>query len=60
MTDCVSWIHRRSGIETDTEQMYNSVNYRDDLGCVETEEGQAMESFKHLKWILDDLGLQKA
>ena len=60
MTDGVSWIHRRKGLETEAEQMYNSVNYSDDFGGVEKDKKRANESFEHMKWLLDDLGLQEA
>ena len=60
MTDGVSWIHRRKGLETGAEQMYNSVNYSDDFGGVEEDKKRATESFEHMKWLLDDLGLQEA
>ena len=60
LTDCVSWIHRRRGLETITEQMFNIVNYSDDFGGVETIHARAKESFSQLKWLLDDLGLQEA
>lgn len=60
MTDCVSWIHRRKGLETDAEEMFYTVNYCDDFGGVEDDEARAIESFDHMKWLLDDLGLQEA
>ena len=60
MTDGVSWIHRRKGLETEAEQMFNSCNYSDDFGGVEGDKKRAIESFEHLKWLLNDLGLQEA
>ena len=60
LTDSVSWIHRRRGLETDQEEMYHVVNYSDDFGGVEEQEARATQSFGQLKWLLDDLGLQEA
>ena len=60
LTDGVSWIHRRRGLESSSEQMFNVVNYSDDFGGVETDEARATESFTQLKWLLDDVGLQEA
>ena len=60
LTDCVSWIHGRRGLDTITEQMFNIVNYSDNFGGVETIHARAKESFSQLKLLLDDLGLQEA
>ena len=60
LTDCVSWVHTRRGLETDAEQLFNIVNYSDDFGGVEADKERATESFAQLKWLLEDLGLQEA
>ena len=60
LTDSLAWIHRRSGLDTDEEQMYNVVNYSDDLGGVESDKHRAIESFTQLKRLLDDLGLEES
>ena len=44
LTDAVSWIHRRRGLETPDESMFNVVNYSDDLGGVEETKVRAFES----------------
>ena len=60
ITDSLAWIHRRSGLDTDEELMYNVVNYSDDLGGVESDKSRATESFTQLKRLLDDLGLEES
>ena len=60
LTDAVSWIHRRRGLETDEEKMFNIVNYSDDLGGVESSNARATQSFLLLKALFEDLGLQES
>ena len=36
ITDALSWIHRRTGLQTVEERMFNCINYCDGLGGVET------------------------
>ena len=60
LTDALSWIHRRLGLETTAERQFNVVNYSDDLGGVETELDRALESFNTLKVLMDDLGLEES
>ena len=60
VTDAVSWILRRLGLETDGERAYNVVNYVDDLGGVESSHQQATAAFKALGWLLSDLGLAES
>ena len=60
LTDALAWIHRRRGLDTILEKMYNVVNYSDDLGGCETEKARATESFAQLKWLLEDLGLEES
>ena len=60
LTDALSWIHRRLGLESDKAEQYNVVNYSDDLGGCETELQRAEESFSKLKILMDDLGLEES
>ena len=60
LTDALSWIHRRLGLESRKEEQYNVVNYSDDIGGVETELSRAKESFTKLKQLMDDLGLEES
>ena len=60
LTDAVSWIHRRRGLETSNEQMFNVVNYSDDLGGCENNKARATESFGQLGWLFKDLGLDES
>ena len=56
-TDAVTWIHRGLGLETEAAKPYNSINYSDDIGGVETTEERAMQSSVALSDLLEDLGL---
>ena len=60
LTDALAWIHRRRGLDTNSETMFNVVNYSDDLGGCETEKARATESFAQLKWLMEDLGLEES
>ena len=60
LTDAVSWIHRRRGLETNVEQMFNVVNYSDDLGGCESSKARANESFEQLGLLFKDLGLDES
>ena len=60
ITDALSWIHRRLGLETVKEELFNVVNYSDDLGGCEADLPRALESFTLLKTLMDDLGLQES
>ena len=60
VTDAVVWRHRRLGLETDQERMYNSLNYSDDIGGCESTEERAEESAKALSGLLVDLGLRES
>ena len=57
VTTAVTWTHRRLGLETESEEMYNSLNYCDDFGGVESELERATQSFNALGALLMDLGL---
>ena len=48
LTDALAWIHRRRGLDTNLEKMFNVVNYSDDLGGCETKKARATESFAQL------------
>ena len=60
VTNAVTWIHQRLGLETDEEQMYSSINYSDDIGGAETTEKRAVASFNALSDLLLDLGLEES
>ena len=60
LTDALSWIHQRQGLETAEEKLFNVANYSDDLGGCESDLGRAMESFTRLKVLMDDLGLEES
>ena len=60
LTDAVSWIHRRLGLETSEEEMFNVVNYSDDLGGVESTMARATQSFLMLGSLFKDLGLDES
>ena len=60
LTDALSWIHRRRGLETDLEKLFNCVNYSDDIGGVEETRARATESFVQLGWLMEDLGLDES
>ena len=60
ITDGLSWIHRRRGLETTLERPFNCVNYSDDIGGVEETKSRATESFAQLGWLMEDLGLDES
>lgn len=60
ITDAVTWIHRRLGLETDDEEAFRSINYSDDIGGCEGSEDRANASFDSLAVLLVDLGLQES
>ena len=60
VTDAVSWIHRRLGMETSEGKPYQVTNYVDDLGGVESTKEKATESFEKMNWLLSDLGLNES
>ena len=60
VTTAVTWIHRRLGLETDLQEMYNSLNYSDDMGGGETSLVRATESYDALGLLLIDLGLDES
>ena len=60
ITDALSWIHRRLGLESDGEAMFNCINYCDDLGGAESSKSRADLSFTKLLSLLEDLGLAES
>ena len=57
VTTAVTWAHRRLGLETDSQTMYRSLNYSDDIGGGETTLERATSSFEALNTLFSDLGL---
>ena len=60
VTTAVTWVHRRLGLETDHQEMYNSLNYCDDIGGGESSLERAEESFNALGSLFLDLGLDES
>ena len=60
VTTAVTWAHRRLGLETDDQQMFNSLNYSDDIGGCEKSEERATLSFNALGSLFIDLGLDES
>ena len=60
ITTAISWIHRRLGLETCAEKMFNSINYSDDIGGCEKNEERALQSYNALADLLIDLGLSES
>ena len=60
ITDAVTWVHRRLGLETESEEMFNSLNYSDDIGGCEENIDRANAAFDSLAVLLEDLGLTES
>ena len=60
VTTAVTWTHRRLGLETDDQTLFNSLNYSDDIGGCETTLDRATQSFDALGSLLCDLGLEES
>ena len=60
ITTAVTWIHNRLGLETDQEEMFNSLNYSDDIGGCEATEERAIAAFIALGELLAELGLRES
>ena len=60
VTDAVTWILRRLGLEVDDGKPYEACNYVDDIGGVEATKERAMQAFQKLGWLLSDLGLAES
>ena len=57
VTTAVTWIHRRLGLDTDLQKMFNSLNYSDDVGGCEKSLQRATQSFQALSTLFTELGL---
>ena len=55
ITDSVTWIHRRLGLETAAEHMFRSINYSDDIGGCEDTLDKANAAYDALAILLDVL-----
>ena len=60
ITNAVTWIHRRLGLETDHQVCYNSLNYSDDIGGCEKTKERAMAAFTSLGNLFTELGLKES
>ena len=60
LTDAACWVHRRLGLQTDEEKMFNSLNYVDDFGGCESTASRATQSAVALENLLQDLGLEES
>ena len=60
VTDAVSWVHTNLGLETDIQQLYNSLNYSDDIGGCEGTESRAAQSSHALAQLFVELGLKES
>ena len=60
VTTAVTWAHRRLGLETDDQAMFNSLNYSDDIGGGEQLIERATLSFNALGELFLDLGLDES
>ena len=60
VTTAVTWIHQRLGLETEKGVMFNSINYSDDIGGVESTKEYALMSSNALSELLVDLGLEES
>ena len=60
VTNAVTWIHQRLGLETDLEEMFSSMNYSDDIGGAESTLARATASFSALGKLLIELGLEES
>ena len=60
VTTAITWAHRRLGLDTDEQELFNSLNYSDDIGGVETTQARATQSFEALSRLFIDLGLTES
>ena len=58
VTNAVKWVHQRLGLEIDGKP-FNSLNYSDDIGGVESTLDRALVSFNALGTLFGDLGLEE-
>ena len=60
LTTAVTWIHARLGLEYEGEELFNSINYSDDIGGAESTLERATQSSGALAALLIDLGLEES
>ena len=60
VTTAVTWVHQRLGLESAIQELYNSLNYSDDIGGCESSWERANEAFEKLGALLADLGLKES
>ena len=60
VTTAVTWIHQRLGLESVKGALFNSINYSDDIGGVESTMECALMSSNTLSELLVDLGLKES
>ena len=60
VTSAVTWIHQRLGLDTNSQKMFRSLNYSDDIGGCEKTKSRATESFDALSELFKDLGLAES
>ena len=60
VTDAVTWIHQRLGLQTADEKVFQSINYSDDIGGCEKTERRALQSSLALSNLLVELGLKES
>ena len=60
VTDAIVWILRRLGLETVEEQLFNALNYSDDIAGVEVSEEKALKSSLALEKLFQDLGMEES
>ena len=60
ITTAISWIHWRLGLETDSQEPFNSINYSDDIGGCEKTLERATQSYNALAELFTDLGLAES
>ena len=60
LTTAVTWIHARLGLEYEFEELFNSINYSDDIGGAESTMERATQSSGALAALLLDLGLEES
>ena len=60
VTDALSWILRRLGLECGDGHEFCCCNYVDDIGGVESTKARADEAYLKLGWLMEDLGLEES
>ena len=60
VTDALTWVLRRLGLEYEGGDQFSCCNYVDDMGGVESTKARAEAAFKKLGWLMKDLGLEES